>query len=154
MIYVDIDGVVADFYNKVLEVTGKPYDPGLSWSEIESIDNFYSKLKVIDDPTDGIFWLEKNEDFQFLGSLPKPTGKLITAQRDKVDWIKNTVSSSAQVNLVRHWSEKATLFCREGDILIDDSARNCKHWEDHGGIAILHKNWYDTIVKLKEILND
>lgn len=39
-------------------------------------------------------------------------------------------------------------YCRAGDILIDDSERNCVAWTRAGGHAILHRNPDSTIDKI------
>lgn len=153
MIYIDLDGVMADFYGAVESLTGsKEYSKDI-WKVIEKEDNFFYNLKRCEGAWRLISYLEslyiKGE---FLTALPLPTGKLWQAQKDKVDWVRSTLQVNWQVNCVQDWGHKR-YFCRTNrDILIDDLERNCRDWEDAGGIAILHNNFDDTLKKLKDVI--
>lgn len=152
MIYVDIDGVLADFYGGVRKLTGKEFSKE-SYSEIEKVDQFFYNLDILPEAKRYMCSLVFNTNVQILGAIPLPTGKLISAQRDKVEWIHTNISPSLQVNIVQDWSFKKYFCSGDHDILIDDSERNVKDWTDSGGYSILHKDWPSTWKQLKEKIN-
>lgn len=152
MLYLDIDGVLADFNKACIEYTGKSYHKDC-WSTLEKIPNLFYNLDLIEGAQEGMDYIENilGVPCSFLGALPLPTDKLITAQYDKVQWIRDKLESTAQVNLVasRHYKK---YFCKgEKDILIDDMLDNIQQWGYAGGTGILFVSWEDTINKLKEI---
>ena len=155
MIYLDLDGVFADFNGAV-----QKHCPGMIyqqhskqiWEILETIPNFFStldpilpSLKIYDDIASNT-----NIEMQFLTALPRATGYLKTAQRDKTDWVHQYIDW-AQVNCVSSWEMKK-YFCRgKHDLLIDDSPRNIEDWAKAGGTGILHITLEDTITKLKQL---
>ena len=90
MIYLDLDGVFADFNGAV-----QKHCPGLVyqqhskqiWEVLETIPNFFSTLDVLPDLKLYDIVLGNDFDVQFLTALPRATGYLKTAQRDKTDWV-------------------------------------------------------------------
>ena len=153
MLYIDLDGVCANFLKASKEISGiEGYDPKI-WGYIDKVPNFFYNLEILPDTFRALYLLEDNLiSWQYLTALPQPTGYLTTAQRDKVRWVNRKLDSQYQVNCVSNWSQKKYFVYNENDILIDDCERNCKDWEEAGGIAILHTSWEDSLNKLKEIV--
>lgn len=153
MIYLDIDGVLADFEGFVLEQTGKPYSRN-SWEELENIPYLFAKLKVLPDAMYLVEELRKIDEITILGALPLPTKQLLSAAYDKYYWLLDTFPEHAFSNiiLVESWKDKAKYANVAGaGYLIDDSYRNVKDFADHMGQAILHTDAESTLKQLKKI---
>jgi len=154
MIYIDNDGVNADFNKFVIQQTGSPYQGKSTWVDLENIDNLFSKLEVLPDAYDSvqrIIDMQGYSSVEILTALPLLTGKLHTAQRDKVEWIHNWIDDIIQVNCVQNWRHKAFFVMSKWDILIDDSQRNINEWVAAGGIGVYHTDWVSTNKELKLI---
>lgn len=152
-VYIDLDGVCADFNSKCIELTGKPYQGKETWKVLEKVPRLFSTLDILEGTENALAWIEQyfhSPNVEFLTALPLPSDKLYSSQRDKVEWCKYKLGSSLQVNCVQNWSFKKYFVRSTQDILIDDSLRNCKEWELAGCIAILHTDWDTTIDKLKK----
>lgn len=149
-VFLDLDGVFADFESAVRRHTGCDYDPKSSWSKIDKVPHFYSELY----PLSGAFKLFDTifkgslYPVQILSSVPDPTGKLVTAREDKEYWVSRYLSRKIRVNLVQGWKMKA-LFAQPGDILVDDSYRNIEDWVACGGTGIHHTSNWNTLNELR-----
>ena len=155
MIYIDMDGVVVDFRQYVIDIRGFYDTDKVFWEVLSQKRHPYCEMKEIEGACE--FVKEVNSiskrytDFkpQFLTSLPITTGNLITAHRDKVDWVHNKIGKDYQVNVVSNWRYKKDFIRNRWDILIDDSERNCNDWCEAGGIAILHTSFENTLESLR-----
>ena len=50
------------------------------------------------------------------------------------------------------FSKDKHVHCQAGDILIDDRASNIEEWRAAGGLAILHKDYNDTMIQLNHLI--
>lgn len=156
MIYIDLDGVLADFNGKVLEIMGKyPHQvtPKELWKTLEHVDNFYYSLDIIEGSKEfleTILYIN-NINVEILTALPSPSKKLRTSSNDKIMWVYDKLDPYIITNCVSNWRMKS-YYCRnDDDILIDDQEKNIVNWQETGGIGILHNNFEDTMQKLKEL---
>lgn len=141
MIYLDLDGVFADFDKAIkTHAPGKDYtdNPLAVWGVLDKVPNLFANLDVIPGSQWLFLQLTAHHKCQMLTALPLPSEQLVYAQRDKVDWVHKYLSKTIQVNCVQNWRHKK-YFCRSNtDVLIDDSPRNISEWVQAGGIGILH----------------
>jgi len=157
-IYLDLDGVFADFHSGVqmyTDVDNYADNPSEVWKKLETIPHYFRDLTVLQDSPkilNRILEVVPPQYCEFLTALPKITGHLYSAQRDKVEWVRAQLNSHLQVNCVAHWSLKK-YFCRSPhDILIDDSQRNIDEWTAVGGTGILHRDVKTTLEELDNYL--
>lgn len=148
-IYLDVDGVFADFDKKLAEIApGLPRMSNEIWGPISKIPNFFDTLELMEDSLELIDIL-KDYDLEFLTALPRPTGYLHSADTDKRNWLRRNVSETIPINTVVGGVNKVQwLRANPGSILIDDYDRNIKLWEEYGGIGILFTSVPATIDKL------
>lgn len=112
MLYIDLDGVMANFNKAVLQYTGNTYAGKDTWKILETIPNLFYALEPCLDASYGINFIESNFiAYELLTALPLITEELYSAQLDKVQWVRDKLKSNAQVHCVQNWSHKK-YFCR------------------------------------------
>lgn len=145
MIYLDLDGVFADFW-KEADKLNYSENPSKAWEQLDQIPNFFLTLELLPQAKELYDCIPKPN--VFLTALPELTRELITAPRDKREWVHKYLNPDVQVVCVASWKDKA-LFATKGDILIDDSIRNVNAWAQAGGTGIHHTSVYSTIKELR-----
>ena len=154
-IYLDLDGVVADFNKRYKELYrmepreaekkkefNKFFDEFIATKQFETLD-------LMPGAMDGLVFLRKH--------LTIPTQILSsTANEDRYDeiskqkmiWLQ-THGITFTPNFVpgkRHkWK-----FAKPDTIIIDDTESVIDQWREAGGIGILHKDWPTTLVILRQ----
>ena len=155
-IFVDMDGVIADFDKFVLDNMGRTFDhqsgpaDRAMWDFLSTVDRLYFVLP----PTEYAFKLwdlvrSTGANVEILTAVPRRT-KMPGAEQDKKDWIEKYLGPDIKVNIGPYSRDKWT-HAKHSDILIDDRTDNISDWETKGnGIGILHKygDFDDTVTKL------
>lgn len=155
-LYLDLDGVFADFNYAVKELLGKSpgeVDKKILWKTIQEVPHFYLNLRLMDNAKEYFDYIYERSTLpiEILTALPSPSKKLRTSANDKIKWVNDNLTPFIITNCVSNWRMKSG-FCRSNvDILIDDQEKNIVMWTEAGGIGILHNNFDETIRKLKEI---
>ena len=153
-IFLDLDGVFADFSGRVKELTGKrpsQFYPDELWGILQKEYHFFSSLKVLNGSYSLYNYVSQlpKVEVAFLTALPRPTGNLSTAQNDKTSWVYHNLGVKYPVYTVVGGVNKAKFVSDIHDILIDDTMRNINAWERAGGYGIYHDGDYDkTIARL------
>ena len=164
-IYVDMDGVIADFDRFVKEKTGKFFDEhGTSqagWDSVKEWPNLYAWLEPMPDAYDlmeGIWdivtrlHIVDSTRVEVLTAIPK-IGRIPTAKQDKLEWVqKKHFDRYYDAFNIGPLAEHKQYHCKPGDVLIDDKARNIEQWASKGGIGILHTSAESTLKALKAAL--
>lgn len=156
-IFVDLDGVLADFESYIADKVGRDgWKAELkkpNWGVIGNFQDLYSCLDPKDDAL--VLWdyLRNNfDDVQILTTIPK-RAHFPDAVNHKREWVYRHFGSNVKVNFGPYAQDKQyhchPPFCMPKDILIDDMNINCRRWRERGGLAIEHKNAQDTIEKLE-----
>ena len=157
-IFVDMDGVLADFLKGCEAMIGHPMtndDKGHSDYDTrkEELTNkrMFANLPPMVDMYDLIAYIKHtNVPWEILTAAGVVNRELVVY--DKKAWIDKYVDPSVVVNCTFTGSQKAA-YARKRNVLIDDRPKNIRAWEDAGGIGIIHTSAADTIKQLKELRN-
>lgn len=144
-IYLDMDGVVADFnaYARKIcksDVTDDRW-PEEEWLKIKDNPRLYLELEKTPEADELVYFCKKvslshNYELKFLTAVPK-SNDVFWAFHDKVNWIQRHYGDIPV--MFGPYSKDKHLHCKEGDILIDDRTSNIIEWRNAGGAAVLHK---------------
>lgn len=158
-LYLDMDGVVADFdeYAKKVLNTDKTHHswPPESWKKIASNPRLYRDLNKTPEADKLVEFCKNlcdknNWNLLFLTAVPKEDD-MPWAYYDKINWVKQYFSN-IPVHFGPHSNQKWR-HCNKGDILIDDRPSNIEEWNKAQGIGILHKgNLSETLMNILKIL--
>lgn len=160
-IYVDMDGVIADFDKFLLERMGRtfphnigPTEDVLMWDFLQNVERLYWHLP----PTEYAFELmdmvhSVGANVEILTAIPRRTA-IVGAEQDKREWMAKYFGDKIKVN-IGPFSKDKWKHAKQGDILIDDRPDNIEEWHGAEGIGILHlyDNFENTKNKLKEHVN-
>lgn len=150
MIYVDMDGVVADFDTHYVNTIG-PLPPrsaasrDVDWARIAH-GNWWAGIPLMHDAMMLWEYVARHKP-TFLTGVPS-TGRR-QAESNKKDWIARKFGP--HVPVITTSSSRKCEFCKPGDILIDDWEKYRHKWIDAGGTWITHKSAADTIKILKKV---
>lgn len=157
ILYLDMDGVVADFDEYAARTLGVPPSEGIYpdsiWKQLAQNPRIYRDLI----PTPYAyqlyrecvnFCLKKDYNWAFLTAVPKGND-VKYAFYDKVEWVQKHFPGTPV--FFGPYSKDKHQHCQAGDILIDDRTSNCEEWTAAGGIAILHKDFNSTITQINFI---
>lgn len=146
-LYLDCDGVLADFDRAATELLGMPprlYERrrGIAafWGEIARHPDFYGTLPLMPDAME-LFTAVRHLDPVILTGLPR--GKWAAPQ--KVRWAAEHFPGTRILTVM---AVDKRNHAQEGDILVDDTLRYAHLWHDAGGIFVQHENARTTIAKL------
>lgn len=157
-IYLDMDGVLANYHQHIMDVFGVPFnrvgvDSVERWELITTkCPDIYANLQELPDAdalVAGV--IEACVDYDYtpaiLTAIPK-YGRLKNAEKHKREWIRQRWPVLLrEFNIGPHAVDKQN-HAHPGDILIDDSPLNIPQWINRGGIGILHTSATDTLHKL------
>ena len=143
-IFVDMDGVIADFDKFLFDKMGRtfphnigPAEDVLMWDFLQNVDRLYWHLP----PTEYAFELmdmvlSTGANVEILTAIPRRTA-ILGAEKDKRDWMIKYFGNAIKVN-IGPFSKDKWKHAKAGDILIDDRPDNIDEWNAAGGIGILH----------------
>ena len=156
-IYVDMDGVLADFFGVWTKMVGVK-----NWKEVKDVD---SALDMIRNQKD--FWINlplTSNATKLLNSIKKVKGNYTilssplpddpNSEPQKREWVKKMLSSFAPKRVIITHNKSAYAKQPDGtpNILIDDYGDNISKWESAGGVGIQHsdKSADNTVKRLEE----
>jgi 5'(3')-deoxyribonucleotidase len=156
-IYLDMDGVVADFDEYAFRTLGVPPSQGIYpdsiWEKLAENKRIYRDLiktsyadELVAECVD--LALTKEYTLLFLTAVPK-ANDIKWAFYDKVVWAQKFFPDIPV--MFGPYSKDKWRHCSTGDILIDDRQSNIDEWRSAGGIAIHHDNIKATLFELSKL---
>ena len=144
-IYVDMDGVLADFFGEWAKLMGKEH-----WTDIKDVKPALAKIRATED-----FWLNLPllpEAKRLLGLIKQVKGEYNictspladdpNSEPHKREWIEKNLSFFPPKNV--YVTHNKPQFAKKDDgtpnILIDDFGVNIRNWEAAGGIGFKYKD--------------
>lgn len=161
-IFLDMDGVLADFDNAFVNTFGVDHRTGMvkkeMWRHVHSQPDFFLNLplmsganRLVEAALEIQHCFDKVE-VQVLTAAPKSAYAHVAAQ--KIAWMHRHFGNHALRVIPTYGSESKPLFCQSpSDILVDDWGKNIDAWRAVGGKAIKHENAEQTIKELYELAN-
>ena len=132
-VYIDLDGVLADFdlwKDAQPEITD---DPSL-WKAVSQISHFYGTLKPMPEAHRLMDYLQSlHIPLAILTGIPRKTS-IPTAEQDKAEWMLKNFGHM-EFNIGPYSQDKQN-WSGPGLILIDDKPINIQQWEQKGGEGI------------------
>ena len=149
-LFLDLDGVLADFEKKVLEITGKKPEQlkqRFMWPRIAKHPNFYGTLDWMPDGED--LWNQtKHLNPIILTGLPGGSW----AEPQKRLWCTQHLGPEIQVitclSREKHLRAQPYILPNTKALLIDDREKLKPQWEEAGGIFIHHTTTKTTLEQL------
>ncbi|HUR87667.1 MAG TPA: hypothetical protein VMZ74_01140 [Ramlibacter sp.] len=146
-LYLDCDGVLADFDAGVRRLLGMPPNEfiekrgaGTFWKKLALAPDFYGSLPLMPDARE-LFDAVRHLDPVILTGLPR--GKWAAPQ--KVRWAAEHFPGTKILTVM---AVDKRNHCTEGDVLVDDTPRHRHLWEEAGGIFIHHENARGSLAEL------
>ena len=164
ILYVDMDGVLADFYGPFNKMAGVD-----SWKDA-SKDTVSQVLRDITKQKD--FWI----NLDVLSDVPKLMSAIKTlfngqykilskalagdkrVMSQKKQWVQSNLAMQPNETIIMPATADKGMYAKQGDgtanILIDDFGYNIKKWKSAGGIGIQHTNGtVNNTIKQLQIAN-
>jgi 5'' nucleotidase, deoxy (Pyrimidine), cytosolic type C protein (NT5C). len=149
-IYLDCDGVLADFDKGAEAVLGMPpqeferrYNPGLFWNRLAQAPDFFARLEPMPDAFE-LYEAVKDRTPIILTGLPRGTWAEPQKRRWAARWFPGVPVITTLAALKRE-------HCHPGDVLVDDRDKHRRLWEAAGGRFVHHRNARSSIAELRAL---
>lgn len=143
-IYLDLDGVMADFdahFRELFGLDNRAMADDAMWATINAHPTFFFDMP----PCPGaIEFFEEIRPLRPTILTASPRSNFANSARQKRAWVYKHLSGDTEVIPVLGGRNKPLYMHAPGDILIDDFERNTCLWEEAGGVAILHSTFEET----------
>jgi len=160
-IYVDLDGVLADLFKKMHEVTGHHLinqeddrthaEDQAAWNKFHDLikagESLFSEFDLMPDAHDLWEYVKP-----YKPNILTATGRWNPEQVDKQkrEWVKKHFTGYDKIYTVMASRQKAK-FAWPDAILIDDRMKSITPWTEKGGVGVLHTSAENTIKELKKL---
>jgi hypothetical protein len=147
-IYLDCDGVLADFDKGAEAILGAPphvfekrHGPGLFWKRLATAEDFFGQLEPLPDAYE-LYDAVKHLKPVILTGLPR--GNWAAPQKRR--WAEQHFPG---VEVITTLAALKREHCHPGDALVDDRDKHRRLWEAEGGVFIHHKSARSSIEELR-----
>ena len=150
-LYLDCDGVLADFDRGAAELLGIPprqfakrYGLPEFWRRLARHPDFYGALPLMPDAME-LFDAVRHLDPVILTGLPRGNW----AAPQKIRWAAEHFPGTRIITCLAADKRR---HAREGDILVDDTDRYRDLWTGAGGTFVHHRDARSTVEALRQII--
>lgn len=148
-VFLDLDGVFADFDARVKHLTGKhpnQLDRAHLWKMVNADKRFFAELELIEGCM--ILW-DATKDLEPIFLTGAPSSRVF--QQQKREWVARIFGPEFTVHVVPKKLKQD--FSGPHKVLIDDTPENIEQWIARGGHGILHTGDHASTVKaLQQLL--
>ncbi|HUQ12877.1 MAG TPA: hypothetical protein VM055_01205 [Novosphingobium sp.] len=149
-LYLDCDGVLADFDKGATAVLGLPprafeqrHGLGRFWQKLAAAPDFYFSLPLMDDAR-VLFDAVRHLNPVILTGLPRGSW----AADQKVRWAAQHFPGT---RIITTMARDKRDHAREGDVLVDDQERHRPLWEGAGGVFVHHRDAKSSLAELAKL---
>lgn len=150
-LYLDSDGVLADFDKLATEILGMPardfeeqYGSDDFWEKLNDHGDFFGSLDPLPDALDLFNAVEHLRPIILTGA----PSYIPSAREQKIRWYQNFLPGTI---VIVCQSRRKVDFCKPGDVIVDDWPRHQKKWLAADGTWVMHTSAEDSINQLKEL---
>lgn len=150
-IYVDLDGVLADFDTAANAVIGEDHykfswqrGDALLWQRLNAVSDFFLSMPMMPD-AEHLWRAVEHRDPAILTALPKTNREEVA--RQKREWVKKHLGPN--VSVITCMTRDKPDYATPGAVLIDDRTVNQPDWEAAGGHFIHHLSAMHSILELR-----
>ena len=147
-VYLDCDGVLADFDKGAEQILGLPpqtfekrHGLGLFWKRLATADGFFENLEPLPDAQE-LYEAVRHLRPIILTGLPRGNW----AEPQKRRWAERHFPG---VEVITTSAALKREHCHPGDVLVDDREKYRDLWEGAGGVFIHHKDARSSIAELR-----
>lgn len=160
VVYVDMDGVLADFFGEIareheVEYWREIHRQDIGIDQVARVPGFFENLPLMPHAAQlmmGVLSLCNNYSILSSPLLSDVDG----SAEGKAEWLNKHLDQHPPESIT--FDHEKYRYAKQANgtpnILIDDFETNIKLWESHGGIGILHvdKDWKETVKQLAKAL--
>jgi len=147
-IFLDCDGVLADFDRGAARILGLPPDAferrhglGEFWKRLARAEDFFATLDPLPDAPE-LYAAVRHRDPIILTGLPRGTW----AEPQKRRWAQAHFPGVPVITTLAALKHEHR---HPGDVLVDDRDKHRHLWEANGGVFIHHRSAADSIAELR-----
>jgi len=147
-IYLDCDGVLADFESGAAQVLGEAPDAfesrhgaELFWRRLAAVDGFFERLAMLPDARE-LYEAVRHKGPIIMTGMPH--GKWAEPQKRR--WGRRHFPGVPMITTLAALKRE---HCHPGDVLVDDRDQHRGLWEAEGGVFIRHRSAETSIEALK-----
>lgn len=149
-IYLDCDGVLADFDRGAHVVLGMPpkaferrHGPAAFWKRLANTPDFFGGLPPLADAM-ALYEGVRHRHPVILTGLPRGGWAEAQKRRWAAQWFPGVPVITTMAALKRE-------HCHPGDVLVDDNDRYRDLWEREGGVFVHHESAAQSLQALREL---
>lgn len=147
-IFLDCDGVLADFDRGAEQILGLPpslfearHGEGEFWKRLARADGFFTNLEPMPDAY-ALYEAVRHKTPVILTGMPRGTW----AEPQKRRWAAKYFPGVPVITTMAALKHEHR---HPGDVLVDDRDKYRKLWEANGGVFVHHRSAADSIVELR-----